>query len=82
MNSKKKKSKENKIRRVEKGECSGQKESNEKKNERKMSLYAKERDVRIAFYASRPIFILVCKETYLNVSNIDPNLPSSTIAFL
>lgn len=47
-----------------------QNESNEKKRERKVSLYAKERDVRKIFYASRHIFALVCKEAYFDIGPI------------
>ncbi|XP_057993790.1 uncharacterized protein LOC131174452 [Hevea brasiliensis] len=75
---KKKEVKEKKVSVMEKGEGSGQKERREKK----MSLYVGGRELRGALRGGMPLCILMYRENYLNVSDLDPNLPSSVVSIL
>ncbi|XP_058003679.1 uncharacterized protein LOC131180086 [Hevea brasiliensis] len=64
-----------------KGKCSGQKESCEKSGENKVSLLAKAKDVRTAYFSSMPMALLICKGAYTNVSNLDPSIPSFALPY-
>ncbi|XP_058009566.1 uncharacterized protein LOC131183225 [Hevea brasiliensis] len=61
-----------------KSEGSRQKENREKK----MSLYVKGKEVREALHCERPLCVLLYKEAYLSISDLDPNLPSGAISLL
>ncbi|XP_057999134.1 uncharacterized protein LOC131177967 [Hevea brasiliensis] len=50
--------------------------------ERKMSLFAKERDVKSAFFARKPMIVLMYKEAYLNFADLNSSLPSSAVSLL
>ncbi|XP_057997280.1 uncharacterized protein LOC131176296 [Hevea brasiliensis] len=63
---------------MEKEEGSGQKERREKK----MSLYVRGRELRGALSGGLPLCILMYRENYLNVSDLDHNHPSSGVSLL
>ena len=48
----------------------------ERKEKGKVSFYAKESDVRVAYFAKQPCFVLVYKEACLNTNDLNPSLPS------
>ncbi|XP_057986077.1 uncharacterized protein LOC131170622, partial [Hevea brasiliensis] len=77
-----KESKENIPRVLEKGESSAQKESCAERGERKLSLYAKGRDVRNAMFANKQMLLIVFKDSCLSTSDLDPNLPSVVVSLL
>ena len=47
-----------------------------KKQKKQVSFYAKASDVKSAFYANQPIFVLLYKEAYFNTNELDESLPS------
>ena len=72
-----------------KKESEQKKESEKKiesgKNERKTkqwSFYAKASDVKNAFYANQPIFVLLYKEVCFNTNELDESLPSVVVSLL
>ena len=48
----------------------------ERKQKGKVRFYAKQSDVRVAYYAKQPCFVLVYKEACLNTNDLNPSLPS------
>jgi hypothetical protein len=71
---------------------SERKKESEKKKERvtntseqqkkQMSFYAKASDVKSAFYANQPIFVLLYKEACFNINELDESLPSVVVSLL
>ena len=73
----------------QKKESENKKESKKKiesgKNERKTkqwSFYTKASDVKNAFYANQPIFVLLYKEVCFNTNELDQSLPSVVVSLL
>jgi hypothetical protein len=48
----------------------------ERKEKTKVSFYARESEVKRAFFADRPMILLVYKESYLNLDETNQSLPS------
>ena len=46
------------------------------KQKKQVSFYAKASDVKSAFYANQPIFVLLYKEACFNTNELDESLPS------
>jgi hypothetical protein len=71
---------------------SERKKVSEKKKERvtntseqqkkQVSFYAKASDVKSAFYANQPIFVLLYKEACFNTNELDESLPSVVVSLL
>uniref|UniRef100_A0A2N9G0F9 RNA-directed DNA polymerase n=1 Tax=Fagus sylvatica TaxID=28930 RepID=A0A2N9G0F9_FAGSY len=71
---------------------SERKKESEKKKERvtntseqqkkQVSFYAKASDVKSAFYANQPIFVLLYKEACFNTNELDESLPSVVVSLL
>jgi hypothetical protein len=49
---------------------------------KQVSFYAKASDVKNAFYANQPIFVLLYKEACFNTNELDESLPSVVISLL
>jgi hypothetical protein len=49
---------------------------------KQVSFYAKASDVKSAFYANQPIFVLLYKEACFNTNKLDESLPSVVISLL
>ena len=49
--------------------------------ERKGNFYAKKSEIKSAFHTNKPMFVLLYKETFLNISDLDSSLPS-VVSFL
>ena len=49
----------------------------ERKGNGKVCFYAKESDVRVAYFAKQPSFVLVYKEACLITNELNPSLPSA-----
>jgi hypothetical protein len=47
-----------------------------------VSFYARESDVKRAFFADRPMIFLVYKESYLNLDETNQSLPSLAVFFV
>ena len=47
-----------------------------------MSFYARESEVKRAFFAGRPMIFLVYKESYLNLDETNQSLPSLAVSLL
>jgi hypothetical protein len=47
-----------------------------------VSFYAKASDVKSAFYANQPIFVLLYKEACFNTNKLDESLPSVVVSLL
>uniref|UniRef100_A0A2N9FW43 CCHC-type domain-containing protein n=1 Tax=Fagus sylvatica TaxID=28930 RepID=A0A2N9FW43_FAGSY len=52
------------------------------KQKKQVSFYAKASDVKSAFYANQPIFVLLYKETCFNTNELDESLPSVVVSLL
>lgn len=50
--------------------------------EKRVNFYAKEREVKSALKADRPMILFVYKEAYLSISDLDSSLPSVAISLL
>ena len=72
------KSKEKRVEPREKKE----RESAERKGKTKVSFYARESDVKRAFFADRPMIFLVYKESYLNLDETNQSFPSFAVSLL
>ena len=50
----------------------------EKGNEtkRKESFYVKKSEIKSSFYTNKPMFVLLCKEAFFNINELDSTLPS------
>jgi hypothetical protein len=59
-----------------------ERESAERKGKTKVSFYARESEVKRAFFADRPIILLVYKESYLNLDETNKSLPSLAVSLL
>jgi hypothetical protein len=82
--SKKRKS-EKEIEQKRKSESENEKkerESAERKGKTKVSFYARESEVKRAFFADRPMIFLVYKESYLNLDETNKSLLSLAISLL
>ena len=70
----------------EKGEVTKkyQEVDEEKKGEtkRKESFYTKNSEIKTAFYSNKPMFVLLYKETLLNINDLDSSLPSIVSSLL
>jgi hypothetical protein len=66
---------ESKEKRVEPREKK-ERESAERKGKTKVSFYARESEVKRAFFEDRPMIFLVYKESYLNLDETNQSLPS------
>ena len=53
-----------------------------KNKKKQVSFYAKASDVKSAFYANQPIFVLLYKEAYFNTNELDESLPSVVVSLL
>jgi hypothetical protein len=53
-----------------------------KQQKKQVSFYAKASDVKNAFYANQPIFVLLYKEACFNTNELDESLPSVVISLL
>ncbi|GKV11028.1 hypothetical protein SLEP1_g22317 [Rubroshorea leprosula] len=51
-------------------------ESVENKERKSVSVYAKESDVKAAFFANQPMFVLLYKDAYFNTNELNDSLPS------
>ncbi|GKV00638.1 hypothetical protein SLEP1_g13302 [Rubroshorea leprosula] len=51
-------------------------ESVENKERKSVSVYAKESDVKAAFFANQPMFVLLYKDAYFNTNELNDCLPS------
>jgi hypothetical protein len=47
-----------------------------------VSFYARESEVKRAFFADRPMILLVYKESYLNLDETNKSLPSLAVSLL
>ena len=54
----------------------------ERKRKTKVSFYARESEVKRAFFADRPMIFLVYKESYLNLDETNQSLPSLVVSLL
>jgi hypothetical protein len=72
---------ESKEKRVESREKK-ERESAERKGKTKVSFYARESEVKRAFFADRPMIFLVYKESYLNLDETNQSLPSLAVSLL
>jgi hypothetical protein len=52
------------------------------KQKKQMSFYAKASDVKSAFYANQPIFVLLYNEACFNTNKLDESLPSVVVSLL
>ena len=52
------------------------------KRKDKVSFYARESEVKRAFFADRPIIFFVYKESYLNLDETNQSLPSLAVSLL
>uniref|UniRef100_A0A2N9GXR3 CCHC-type domain-containing protein n=1 Tax=Fagus sylvatica TaxID=28930 RepID=A0A2N9GXR3_FAGSY len=52
------------------------------KQKKQVSFYAKASDVKSAFYANQPIFVLLYKEACFNTNKLDESLPSVVVSLL
>ena len=64
-----------------------QKRKSESENEKKeresvVSFYARESEVKRAFFANRPMIFLVYKKSYLNLEETNQSLPSLAVSLL
>uniref|UniRef100_A0A2N9IYD6 CCHC-type domain-containing protein n=1 Tax=Fagus sylvatica TaxID=28930 RepID=A0A2N9IYD6_FAGSY len=59
-----------------------ERESAERKGKTKVSFYARESEVKRAFFADRPMILLVYKESYLNLDETNQSLPSLAVSLL
>ena len=66
---------ESKKKRVESREKK-ERESAERKGKTKVSFYARESEVKRAFFVDRPMILLVYKESYLNLDETNKSLPT------
>ncbi|XP_040990923.1 uncharacterized protein LOC121238148, partial [Juglans microcarpa x Juglans regia] len=71
-------SKEKRVEPLEKKE----RESSERKGKAKVSFYARESEVKRAFFADRPMIFLVYKESYLTLDETNQFLPSLAVSLL
>ena len=55
---------------------------NLRENERKNKLYAKASEVKRALLLNKPMFVLLYKETLLNINDLDSSLPSVVSSLL
>lgn len=81
----KQKEKESDLERKESGENvknKSEKMESSEKRERKLSFYAKERELKGAYKANRPMILLLYEEVYLSISDLDSTLPSVAISLL
>jgi hypothetical protein len=72
---------ESKEKRVEPREKK-ERESAERKGKTKVCLYARESEVKRAFFADRPMIFLIYKESYLNLDETNQSLPSLAVSLL
>uniref|UniRef100_A0A2N9ERQ8 Reverse transcriptase domain-containing protein n=1 Tax=Fagus sylvatica TaxID=28930 RepID=A0A2N9ERQ8_FAGSY len=59
-----------------------ERESAERKGKTKVSFYARESEVKRAFFADRLMIFLVYKESYLNLDETNQSLPSLAVSLL
>jgi hypothetical protein len=59
-----------------------ERESAKKKGKTKVSFYARESEVKRAFFADRPMIFLVYRESYLNLDETNQSLPSLAVSLL
>jgi hypothetical protein len=59
-----------------------ERKSAERKGKTKVSFYARESEVKRAFFADRPMILLVYKESYLNLDETNQSLPSLAVSLL
>jgi hypothetical protein len=52
------------------------------KQKKQVSFYAKASDVKSAFYANQPIFVLLYKEACFNTNELDESLPNVVVSLL
>ena len=59
-----------------------ERESAERKGKTKVSFYARESEVKRAFFVDRPMILLVYKESYFNLDETNKSLPSLAVSLL
>ena len=59
-----------------------ERESAERKGKTKVGFYARVSEVKRAFFADRPMILLVYKESYLNLDETNKYLPSLAVSLL
>uniref|UniRef100_A0A2N9HL76 RNA-directed DNA polymerase n=1 Tax=Fagus sylvatica TaxID=28930 RepID=A0A2N9HL76_FAGSY len=59
-----------------------ERESAERKGKTKVGFYARVSEVKRAFFADRPMILLVYKESYLNLDETNKSLPSLAVSLL
>jgi hypothetical protein len=59
-----------------------ERESAERKGKTKVGFYARVSEVKNAFFADRPMILLVYKESYLNLDETNKSLPSLAVSLL
>ena len=52
------------------------------KQRKKISFYAKESDVKVAYLAKQLMFVLLYKEACFNTNDLNPSLPSVVVSLL
>jgi hypothetical protein len=52
------------------------------KQKKQVRFYAKASDVKSAFYANQPIFVLLYKDACFNTNKLDESLPSVVVSLL
>ena len=58
--------------------------TDEKKGETKgkESFYTKDSELKNAFYSNKPMFVVLYKETFFNINDLDSSLPSVVSSLL
>lgn len=54
----------------------------ERRNENKLSFFAKEREVKSTYKSNRPMILFLYKESYFSIFDIAPSLPSCVVFLL
>ena len=54
----------------------------EEQRKRKESFYTKKSEIKSVFYSNKPMFVLLYKETLLNINDLDSSLPSVVSSLL
>lgn len=67
----------------EKNTREGKKESTiERKEKQHLSVFAKESEIKRAYFSNQPMLVLLYKEAYLNTNDLDSSLPSIVVTLL
>ncbi|KAA3484963.1 Retrovirus-related Pol polyprotein from transposon 17.6 [Gossypium australe] len=61
---------------------SEEKDSKYEKDLEKLTVYAKEREIRKSYLLTQPLLVLMYKENFFNTNKLNENLPSSNVSLL